>query len=258
MISSDFHIHTCYCDGKDSPENIILQAISLGMKKLGFSGHAHTPFDEDACMSLENTEKYKREISRLKREYQSKIKIFCGVEQDYFSDTDASSYDFIIGSVHYVECGGEFLSVDDTPEILSRLIHKCNDDPYEVAAKYFALVSDVVNKTGANIIGHFDLLTKFNAGNKFFDEHNQRYKNAARSALDALLKTGRPFEINTGAIAKGYKNFPYPSREILEYISAHNGRVILSSDAHKKENLMYEFPKYEALAKSLGLKVIEL
>ena len=115
-----------------------------------------------------------------------------------------------------------------------------------------------MNRTKASVIGHFDLIVKLNANNRFFDENNPRYISAVNSALDALLKTGRPFEINTGAVSKGYRDFPYPSLRILKYIAAHGGSVILSSDSHRKETLMYDFPKYEELAHSLGLKVCEL
>ena len=51
MIDADFHIHTCYCDGKNTPEDIVNEAISRGMKKLGFSGHTYVSFEKDACMS---------------------------------------------------------------------------------------------------------------------------------------------------------------------------------------------------------------
>ena len=169
-----------------------------------------------------------------------------------------SDYDFVIGSVHYINVNGRYYHVDSSPEMLRALIHECNDDVYSMCEKYFALVSDVVNKTGANIIGHFDLITKLNDKYNFFDESNSRYIHAWKSSADNLLRTGRPFEINTGAISRGYKTVPYPSREILEYIAAHNGKVILSSDSHDKANLMYKFSECEALADSLGLKIIEL
>ena len=111
-----------------------------------------------------------------------------------------------------------------------------------------------MRKTGADIIGHFDLLAKLGR----IDEDSPRYVDAAISALDVLLATGKPFEINTGAIAKGYKSFPYPSMRFLKYIAQHGGSVILSSDSHSKSTLMFGFREYEALAESLGLKVIEL
>lgn len=251
-------MHTRYCDGKDSPEEIVQAAISRGMKKIGFSGHSYTGFDEEPCMSRENTEKYKIEINRLKKEYRGKIEILCGIEQDYYSDMSTDGYDFVIGSVHYIYFNGKYLSVDHTPETFSRLIHEFDDDVYSAAEKYYSEVADVVNRTKADIIGHFDLFAKFNDGNKFFDENNERYINACNFALDTLLKTGALFEINTGAISRGYKKFAYPSLQILKRIAENKGRVILSSDSHDKNNLMYKFPEYEKLAKSLGLKIVEL
>ena len=258
MVLSDFHVHTCFCDGKDTPEDIVLAALSKGMKKLGFSGHAYVSFDKDANMSPEATKNYKAEINRLKEKYSGQIKIFLGTEQDYYSDFYPEGYDYVIGSVHYVEHEGKYIAIDHTVGHFENLIKEFGGDVYAVAEKYFSTVADVVNKTGAKIIGHFDLLSKFNDGNKYFDEENPRYLNAAFGAVDSLLKTGRPFEINTGAISRGYKKFPYPSKKILEYIAAHNGSVILSSDAHNKENLMYRFQECEALADSLGLKIVEL
>lgn len=258
MILSDFHVHTYYCDGKDSPEDIVKEAISRGMKKIGFSGHSYTPFDEAPCMSPEGTKDYRREVQRLKTQYDGQIEILCGIEQDYYSSIPAEGYDYVIGSVHYIDCGGECLHVDNTPEMFSRLIHECGDDPYSAIERYYALVADVVNRTGATIIGHFDLITKLNERYNFFDEEDSRYITASVNALDSLLETGKPIEINTGAIARGYRNFAYPSLRLLKRIAEKEGSVILSSDAHDKHNLMYRFPEYEQLAADLGLKVIEL
>lgn len=259
MINSDFHVHTFYCDGKDSPEDVVIEAISRGMKKLGFSGHSYTWFDEEPCMSREGTEEYKREIQRLKRKYESEIEILCGTEQDYYSDMPVDDYDFVIGSVHYLKFGDEYMHVDHKPEMLTEAInHFFGGDTYALAEAYYASVADVVNRTHASIIGHFDLLTKFNEQAKIFDENNERYIAASNHALDVLLKTGRPFEINTGAMSRGYRTSPYPSERILKYIADHNGSVILSSDAHDKHNLMYKFSECEELARKLGLKIVEL
>ena len=259
MILSDFHVHTTYCDGKASPEDIVRAAIALGMKKLGFSGHSYTPFDEEPCMSPQNTRLYVQEIRRLSEKFRAQITILCGTECDYYSQIDRADYDYVIGSVHYIECNGTFLHVDHTPEMLRQAIDESfGGDPYALAEHYYSLVANVVAKTNADIIGHFDLVAKFNAAGSFFDESNTRYVEAAFSALDTLLKTGKPFEINTGAVSRGYRPFAYPSLQFLKYIAQRKGSVILSSDSHRKETLMFQFREYEALAESLGLKVIEL
>ena len=258
MRLADFHVHTFYCDGKDSPGDIVKEAIRRGLKRLGFSGHSYTAFDTEYCMSREGTQSYMAEIDSLNEEYSGKIEILCGIEKDYYSDVETEGFDYVIGSVHYVDVDGEFLPIDDSPEAFTNLIHRCNDDPYDMAERYYALVADVVNKTNADIIGHFDLITKFNEGGKFFDEENPRYVSACNDALDALLKTGKPFEINTGAISRGWRKTPYPSERILSYIASHNGSVILSSDSHDKATLMYKFAECEELARKFGLDVVEI
>ena len=65
MAFSNYHTHSTFCDGKDTPEETVLEAIRLGCPELGFSGHSYTSFD-DCCMSPEGTERYRAEIRRLR------------------------------------------------------------------------------------------------------------------------------------------------------------------------------------------------
>ncbi len=36
---ANYHTHTTYCDGKNTPEEIVLCAIEKGFTSIGFSGH---------------------------------------------------------------------------------------------------------------------------------------------------------------------------------------------------------------------------
>ena len=252
----DFHVHTTFCDGKNTAEEMVLAAIDRGLTRLGFSGHAHMPFDDGCAMSPEATDAYRREVSRLREEYRDRIEIFCGIEQDFFSDVTAEGYDYVIGSVHSLRIGGEYLSVDESGETFRRAVSEHFDgDALSFAEEYFRLAAQVVERTGADLIGHFDLVTKFNEGGCFFDENHPRYIAASNAALDALLRTGRPFEINTGAVSRGYRRSPYPGLRILRRIAERGGRVILSSDSHRSDTLCFQFAEAQALAESVGLKV---
>lgn len=189
---------------------------------------------------------YKAEIEMLKEFYRPDIEILCGIEQDYYSASPAESYDYIIGSVHYLRFGNDYVPVDESAEILKNAVQKYFDgDFYAACEKYYQTMSHIVQKTDADIIGHFDLITKFNEKHKFFDEKNERYVRAYKSAVDALIPFDVPFEINTGAISRGYKTVPYPSPDIMEYIHQKGGKTILSSDSHTKDTLCFEFGKYE-------------
>lgn len=234
MTNRDFHIHTTFSDGKCTPEELVLLAIEKGMTHIGFSDHSYTPFDDDYCMNPENEGEYQKEIGRLKKKYEKKINVFCGIEQDYYSKKVRDGYDYIIGSVHYVKAGEEYLSVDRSAKDLREAIEKhFGGDPLAFAEEYFKTVGDVLAVTGADIVGHFDLLTKFNEKDPLFDESAPRYIKAWQEAVDRLIPYGKYFEINTGVIARGYKSAPYPAAPIIEYIKKKGGRFILSSDSHR-------------------------
>lgn len=256
MIKTDLHMHTSYCDGNNSPEDMIKSAIKKGFNCVGISGHSYTCFDESYCMSRENTEKYKKDISWLKRKYSKKISVLCGIEQDYYSEEPAKDYDYIIGSVHYLKIGESFIPVDESADILKETVNKYfNGDIYSLCELYFDTVSDVVTKTNASIIGHFDLITKFNEKEKLIDENNPRYISAWQKCADILLKTEKVFEINTGAISRGYRTTPYPSETIIKYIRNKGGRFLLSSDAHSAENIGYKFSEYEKFIDDVMIKL---
>ena len=246
MILSDFHVHTIYCDGADTPETMVLAGIEKGLSSIGILAHSYTSFDSRYCLQKEKIQEFISEINRLKEKYKDKIKVFCGVEQDYFADFDTNGFDYAIGSVHYVEVDGKRLEIDESEEITVDIVNKYfNGDWYALIDCYYGLVGKVIEKTGADIIGHFDIITKFNEGGKYFDETDARYVKSYTSAVDKLIPFNKPFEINTGAVYKGYKALPYPSFDIIAYIEEKGGKFILSSDSHKKESLCYTFDRLE-------------
>ncbi|MBR6676899.1 MAG: histidinol-phosphatase HisJ family protein [Clostridia bacterium] len=234
MIKRDFHIHTTHSDGKCTPEELILLALEMGMTHIGFSDHSHTAFDTEYCMSLEGEEVYKSEIRHLSKKYSDRIKVYCGIEQDLYSHHRAEGYDYVIGSVHYVKKDGCYLPVDKSAADLRMAVEEYfGGDPVAFAKEYFASVGRLAEETGADIVGHFDLLTKFSERDPLFDESDPEYTAAWRAAVDKLLPRVKYFEINTGVIGRGYRSTPYPSAPIVEYIRSKGGRFILSSDSHR-------------------------
>ncbi len=257
MIRADFHVHTTFCDGAASPREMVEAAIQKGMKAIGFSSHAHTAFDAGYCLKRENTEAYRREILALSNEYADKIRIYCGIEADLYGDTPLSGFSYVIGSVHYVKKDGVFLSVDHSPEVFQKNVEThFGGDYYAFAESYFEAVATVPATLHPTFIGHFDLVSKFNQGGARFDAAHPRYQNAWKNALSTLLESGLPFEVNTGAISRGYRDFPYPAREQLEMIRDRGGRVLLSGDAHTPSSLGFEFEKWEPVLHEIGVELI--
>ena len=244
----DLHVHSVFSDGRDTPRDIVISAIEKGVKTLGFSDHSYTEFDERYCIQRNKQAEYIRTINELKNEFSDKIKILCATEQDFYSIAPTAGYDYVIGSVHYVLIDGEYIPVDETADILKQAADKYfSGDILSLCEAYFENVGKVYEKTKCDIVGHFDLITKFNEQEQLFDENDPRYIRAYRKAVDKIITDCKVFEINTGAISRGYRTTPYPSENIRSYIRQKGGKFILSSDSHQKETLCFEFDKFRNL-----------
>ena len=257
-MCADFHMHTTFCDGKNTPEEMVKKGIEIGLSVMGFS--VHSPLTRDCSWAIrpDKTAEYRAEIYRLRDKYADKIRIYCGIEQDSFTECAPIGYDYIIGSVHAVLRCGVHTDVDMSPETSLDAISRFYDgDKYAFAEDYFALVGDIVEKTGADIIGHFDLLSKFQDHGLAFDVNHPRYAAAWKAAADKLLKTGVPFEINTGAISRGYRKTPYPAPEILRYLADHGGKAVINSDSHSTDALGCSYDAAYRIAKEIGIPLVD-
>ncbi len=231
-------------------------AVKKGMTAIGFSGHSHTYFDESYCMSADNTEKYIFDVLRLKQKYKDIIPVYLGIERDRFSDiTDLDRFDYVIGSVHYVVKNGYYLAVDESEEIFLNNIKEYYDgDIFGFCEDYYREICYMSEMDEIDIIGHIDLVTKFNEGGRLFDTDNKRYVSAVNEALYRLAAKDKILEINTGAISRGYRKEPYPEESILVKWRKLGGRIIFSGDAHSADGMCYKFAEAERLAKKCGFK----
>ena len=101
----NLHVHSTFCDGKDTPTEMIEEAIKRGFDSLGFSIHSFV-----SCSPIridpERIRAYSEEIERLKPIYADRIKIFRGIEHDYYSDSTPNGYDYNLIAVHYLKIDG--------------------------------------------------------------------------------------------------------------------------------------------------------
>ncbi len=253
MLKSNFHTHSKFCDGSNTIEEMVLSAISKGFTDLGFSGHGYTADDLSYCMSKDGTAEYIKAVKEAELKYSDKINIYLGVEKDYISNESNSDFQYVIGSVHYVKAGGVYYPIDSSPQCTKTAIESCGslENYFKI---YFETVSKIVSKTDCDIIGHFDLLDKYFNPLKIAKPDN--YLKLAEAAVDALIPFGKPFEINTGAIARGIDHGIYPAPEILKMIFAKGGKITLCSDCHNKDFLDCYYAESLEIAKEIGFKSI--
>ena len=254
MKKSNLHTHTDFSDGLHSAEENILSAIEKGFVSVGISDHSLTDFDLSYCMKKEREKEYVDTLRALADKYRGKIQVFCGLELDGASDGSIRrELDYIIGDCHYVfkECA--YHSIDHSEEGHLALIKEYFDsDPMRLARAYFETYVDKMIKLKPDILGHFDLVAKYNA----MPEESREYQSLATEALLALIPSCPIFEMNTGAVARGIRKTPYPADYLLRELKLHGGKIVLSSDSHDKNNLDFAFDRAVEILKAHGFESV--
>ena len=160
------------------------------------------------------------------------------MERDSISRVSREGYDYVLGSVHYVPWGNSYCAVDGAPEKIAACIaQQYGGDPLKYAEIYFERLASYIESYKPEIIGHFDLIRKWNAQLDLFDTNEPAYRKMACAALERMADSGALLEVNTGAIARGYMDDPYPETFELEYWRKLGGKAIVGSDCHLAENL---------------------
>lgn len=284
MRKTNYHTHSSFCDGKGSLEEYVESAIGRGMVALGFSGHAPLPFPNEWTMSEENLPAYLEDVRRLRDTYRGSIEIYLGLEADYLdaSHNPASQryeelgLDYRIGSAHHIHSPeqGAYVPVDSTPEEIDRLLKETfsGNVPAMVTA-YYEAVREMVKTGGFEILGHLDLIKKHNAGSRYFDENDDWYREEVERTLRVIAgHVGTPeghtevvgahtdgkearfpiIEVNTGAMARGYTDEPYPSPWIIERAAQLGLPIMLNADAHRPEWVDYAFETADNIIRRSG------
>ncbi len=245
LYRTDYHIHTTYSDGKADPEEYIIQAISAGMKEIGFSEHINLlEANKEWCMDPERIHEYISHIGRLRKTV-SGIKIKTGLEFDYSPGKEEEIYkfinrlglDYVIGSVHYL---GE-KTVDSGPDFYE------NRDIDEIYETYFAYVNEAVASGLFDIIAHCDLVRIYNFKPTSSPEHFYRNLAANMKIHDVA------FEVNTNGRNRPLGDF-YPDRRFLKIFSKENVPVCVNSDAHLPVRVGQYFDEAYMLLKEAGYK----
>ena len=254
VILSNLHTHTTWCDGKNTPREMVEAALSLGYHTIGFSGHSYTPFDLSFC--LRDEAGYAKEILALKKEYEGRIHIALGVERDALGQA-VFEPEYTIGAVHYVTVKGEHYPIDHTFELQKKLIDECFwGNAMEAVRAYFESLPEMAYQLKPDLIAHFDVFAKFNKLHPVFDEESQEYLDAAFRAVEGVMESCTRFEVNTGGMYRGYRQTPYPALPILEHIRQCGGEVVISTDAHKVDGLGHGVGDAVRLLSKVGFSFI--
>ena len=249
---SNAHTHTTYCDGKSTAAEMIQKAKELGFTSLGFSGHGEQGFDSKFAMDDGRELAYVQELRSLQQT--EDLRIWVGVEEDILAPElvkarHRKQLDYVLCSSHYVhnpdgtpaKMDGEWVAIDGSSAQMRQYVDRFMDgDGLAMVRHYYDTFCAALRAQRVDVIGHFDLIRKNAVKAKLFDENDPAYRRIALDALESIRGVG-VLEVNTGAMARGYMETPYPTLALLGAWREMGGEVTITSDCHRAEYLDFGF-----------------
>jgi histidinol-phosphatase (PHP family) len=247
-LPPDYHMHTPLCrHAKGEPSEYAARAIQLGFTEIGFSDHSPMARDDfdNWRMRFDQLDEYVEKVRQAQKDFPA-LTIRLALEVDYLPGHEEwirslaarHSWDYFIGSVHYVS---DSWAVDN-PEDIRKWKER---DPFEVWSIYFDRLGQAAESGLFEIIGHADLPKKFNIyPQKDCAPLYERFLERAASA-------GVAIELNTAGLRKDCKEI-YPSRKLLEIAAQKKVPITFGSDAHAPSEVGADFAAALQLAKSVG------
>lgn len=222
----DYHVHAVahgeFAYTREWVGQFIECASQNGINEIGFC--EHNEFIDSVDFKL---------FKDMQTERKQDITLKFGVELDYFPGSEADlikfvqalDYDYVIGSVHFIDGWGF-----DHPDFKGGFEERDIDDIY---GQYADILMQMVASNCCDIVGHIDLVKVWG--------HRPRRKRVL-SYLDPVLKAVKYYdlavEINSGGLRKPVEEL-YPSLEIIERMYEYNIPIVLGSDAHHPDQMGY-------------------
>ena len=249
---TNYHAHTERCHhAVGTEESYILRAIDAGFTEFGFSDH--TPyflgdFYSDYRMEPDKLHDYVTTINSLRTKYADKIKIYLGLEMEYYPQHFEETLRFVLKEdIDYLILGQHFTG-NEYDGVYMQGAYACLD-------KYLKLyVNQVVEavKTGLfTYIAHPDIID--------FETSEPIYKEEMSKICIAAKEANLPLEINLNGLAW---NRSYPTPAFFELAADFGNDVIIGFDSHSLDAVFSPkikmcYDKAVAMTKKLGLHLLD-
>ncbi len=250
MQPADYHTHTELCHHAEGvPAEYARAARAAGLDEVGIADHNPSPgLRDDWRMAPPDLPRYLELVAAAIEDSAAAggPVVRLGMECDFVPSEQAwleelatlAPWDYLIGSVHYVGAGW---AVDD-PAAVHRFGQAGVEEVWNL---YWPLYVKAIRSGLFDILGHADLVKKF--GHRPAGDLRRFYE----PAIEALADTGTAFELNTAGWRKDCRE-QYPAREFLEMAALAGVPVVVSSDAHKPDEVGMGFADAVALLKESG------
>jgi histidinol-phosphatase (PHP family) len=245
----DYHMHTPLCGhAVGEPEEYVEQAVRVGLSEIGFSDHAPLVSHRDARYTMDPSQLplYHGMIERVQKKFKD-FTIKLGLEADFIPGfeketkqiLDGYPYDFVIGSVHFID---RWAFDDPDP---SQKVKWRDKDINTVYRDYYKLLRRSAESGLFDILGHVDLVKKFGY------RASADLTGEVEMTAETFKKAGVAVEINTSGLRKPVREI-YPSLEVLKIYRKAGVPITFSSDSHDPKDVGRDYDKAKALALEAG------
>ena len=252
-LAFDYHSHHSRCGhAVGELRDYIQRASELGITHFGVSDHGPAywlPGDHaqpGIQMASSELPRYVREASEEKAKYADRLSVAVGVEADFIEGHEAAlatwleahPFDYVLGSVHYVER----VSVFDRGRWF-------REDPETVFRKYYELVIQAAGSGLFDILSHLSVIEVY-APPVPESLASELYPEVAA----AIAAAGCIVEINTSCYRKQPDwDEPFPNRRLLRELLRVGVPLTFGSDCHKPDEVGFGHDKVTVLLKELGV-----
>ena len=250
FLPVDQHTHTFLCKHAEGKvQDYVDQAVAKGLA--GMACTDHVPFadnyDAKHRMTVPEFAQYRAmcEAVRVPAGYPFMV----GVEADYFTDgisglrdwLKGKDLDVVLGSVHALDTAF-------TQDVIDKNFWR-RADVSGAWRRYFELMGELVRSRVFDVVAHFDVPKR---GGPRLKERELR--ELVLPILDQMAALDVGLEMNTSGWRHGGVDEPYPGPEVLAWAAERGVTLSFGSDAHRPEQVGWNFAGALKLARETGFK----
>lgn len=248
----DYHIHSNYSDDcHQQPLLVACQtALAKGITEIALTEHLDLDYPTNKGDFQLDYEGYSQEIVKARNLFPQltilkglELGIQTGITSKLENYLKERQFDFVLGSIHTAEglelYGGEFSAC------------KAQEEAYH---RYFEVMYECIRKfNNFQVLAHLDLIRRYGEfANKTFAYED--YADVLDEILHFIVNKDIGLEINTSGWRYGVDDF-LPGVDILKHYHLYGGKIItFGSDAHRPEDLGFNFQNAYEMAKAAGFK----
>jgi histidinol-phosphatase (PHP family) len=173
-----------------------------------------------------------------------------GIEADFVAGSEdrmanlleARAFDYVFGSVHFLR--EEAVDMDDYS------VWDTGRSAEDIWRRYFQTLGDAARSGLFDVLAHLDLVKVWGPERPLPEGDLRRYYELA---MEGIAESGIAVEVSTAGLRKRAGEL-YPARALLEMCVEAGAPVVLSSDAHRPEDVGADYALALELLEGLGVR----